>query len=52
MAQRLFCDILVKNVAAFYLYPKSLPKAKLKSFELILLAEEFSKWPSVNCLLW
>jgi hypothetical protein len=28
------CGILAKNVAAFYLFPKKLSEAKLKSFEL------------------
>ena len=37
------CDILVKNVAAFDPCPKILPKAKLKSLVLILLAEKISK---------
>lgn len=34
---------LVKNVTAFCPCPKSLPVAKMKSFELIPLAEELSK---------
>lgn len=37
------CDILVKHVAAFCPHLKSLPEAKVKSFGLILLAEEISK---------
>ena len=37
------CDILAKEVVAFCPCPKSLPEAKVKSFPLILLAEEFSK---------
>ena len=44
----------MKNVAAFYPCPKSLPEAEVKSFGLIPLAEEMSKHPgidSVMCLL-
>lgn len=37
-----------KNVAAFCLCPKNLPEATLKSFELISLAEEISRQPSIN----
>ena len=44
MARRLFSYyFLVKKVAAFCPCPKSLPEAKVKSFGLILLAEEISK---------
>ena len=43
------CDILVKELAAFCSCPKTLPDAKVKSFGLILLAEEISKQPSINC---
>ena len=38
-----FCDVLVKQVAAFCSCLKSLPEDKVKSFELIPLAEEISK---------
>ena len=47
-------DILVKKVAAVCLCQKSLPESKVKSFGLILLAEEISKQPSIDsivCLL-
>lgn len=37
------CGILLKNLAAFYPCPKSLPKVKVKSFGLIPLAKEISK---------
>ena len=46
------CDILVKKVAAFCPCPKSLPEAKVKSFGLILLAEEISKQPSIDSVMW
>lgn len=46
------CDILVKNVAAFCPCLKGLPKAKVKSFELIPLAEEISKQPSIDSAVW
>ena len=46
------CDILVKNVAAFHHCPESLPEAKVKSFGLILLAEEISKQPSIDSVMW
>ena len=42
------CDILVKNVAAFCSCLKTLPEAKVKRFELILLAEEISEQPSIE----
>ena len=35
-----FCDILVKNVAAFCLCMKSLPQAKVKRFRLISLMKK------------
>lgn len=34
------CDTLAKNVTAFFLYPKNVSEAKLKSLGQILLAEE------------
>ena len=46
------CDILVKKVAAFCPCPKSLPEAKVKSFELIQLAEEISKQSSIEFVMW
>lgn len=42
------CDLLAKNVAAFCPCPKRLPEARLKSFRLTELAEEISKYPSIN----
>ena len=45
------CDILVKNVAAFCLWLKSLPAAKMKSLKLIPLAEEISKLPSIESVV-
>ena len=52
MAKRLFCDILVKNVAAFCPCLKSLPEAKVKRFRLIALKKEVSKQPGVNSAVW
>ena len=46
-----FCDIFVKNVAAFCSCPKSLQESKLKSFGL-MLAEEISKQPSIDWVAW
>jgi hypothetical protein len=43
---------LGKNVAEFCPCPKSLPGAKLKSFRLILLAEEISKQSSTASVMW
>ena len=43
------CEIQAKGVAEFCLCPKNLPDAKLKSFGLILLAEEISRQPSTDC---
>jgi hypothetical protein len=36
---------LANNVAAFWLYPKNLPEAKLKSLGIFLLTEEISRQP-------
>lgn len=46
------CGILVKNMVIFYLCSKSLPKAKLKHFGLIVLSKEISKQSSVDCVMW
>ena len=46
------CDILVKVVVAFCPCLKSLPKAKVKNFELILSSEELSKQPSIDFVMW
>ena len=45
-------DILVKNMAAFCPFLKSLPEAKVKSFGLISLSEEISKQPIRDCVMW
>ena len=45
-------DILVTNMTAFCLCPKSLPEAMVKSFGLISLAEESSKQPSTDLVVW
>ena len=44
----LSCDILVKKVATFCSCPKNLPKAKMKRFGLIPLAEKISKQPNID----
>ena len=44
-------DIFVKKVASFCPCPKSLSNAKLKSFVLILLAEEISKLSSIDSVV-
>jgi hypothetical protein len=41
----LFSALVQKN-------QKTLPKAKLKSFELTTLAEEISKQPSIDYVVW
>ena len=46
------CDSLVKKVSAFCHCPKSLPEAKVKRFGLILLAEEISKQPCIDAVMW
>ena len=46
------CDILGKILSAFCPCPKSLPEAKVKSFGLIPLAEEISKQPSIDSVVW
>ena len=45
-------DILGENVTAFCPCLKSLPEAKVKSFGLIPLAEEISKQPSIDFVMW
>ena len=52
LARDCSCGILVNNVAAFHPCPKSLPAAKLKNFGLIPLAEEISKQPSIDSVVW
>lgn len=47
-----FCDILVKNVAAFCPCLNSLPEAKVKRFILVVLTKEVSKKPSRDLVLW
>lgn len=44
------CDMLVKNVAVFYIWPNNLSEAKLKSFGLTALAEEISRQPGIDQL--
>lgn len=44
--------ILVMNVAVLCTCPESLPQAKVKRYELIVLAKEASKWPGINSVAW
>ena len=46
------CDILLNKVAAFSSCLKGLLEAKVKSFGLISLAEEISKQPSIDSVVW
>ena len=46
------CCILAKNVATFCPCLKTLSEAKMKKFGLILLADEISKQPSVDSVMW
>jgi hypothetical protein len=46
------CGILVKNVATFCLYLKSLHETKVKRFILTALKKEISKKPSRNFVFW
>jgi hypothetical protein len=41
----------VKNVAAFFPYPKSQPEGKVNRFRLFALAKLISKQPSVNSVV-
>lgn len=47
-----FCDILVKNMAGFYPCLKSQPEVRMRSFVLTVLAEDISKEPSIDYVLW
>jgi hypothetical protein len=42
------CNILAKNMAAFFPCLKNMPEAKLKSFELMTLAEEIMQMNNEN----
>jgi hypothetical protein len=46
------CNILVMNIATFCPSPKNLPEAKLKSFGLMSLAEEISRQPRIDSVMW
>ena len=52
LPRHLSCDILVKNVVVFCPCLKNLPEAKVKSFGLIPLAEEISKQPHIDSVMW
>jgi len=52
VAKRLFCGILVKNMAAFCPCLKSLSEAKVKRFTLIALTKEVLKQPGINSFVW
>ena len=47
-----FCDILVKNMAAFCPCLKSRPEAKVKNLRSIEFTKEISKEPSRDFVLW
>ena len=48
-----FYNILTKNVVASCPCPKTyLPEAKLKSFGLMVLVEEISRQPGIDCVVW
>jgi hypothetical protein len=47
-----FCDVLVKNMAAFCCCLKRLPKAKTKRFIFIASTKEVSKKPNRDFVLW
>lgn len=44
--------MLAKNMAVLGHGPKSLSEAKLKSFGLMVLTEDLSRQPSINCVMW
>lgn len=46
------CNILSNNMAALCPFPKNIPKAKLKSFRLIVLAEEISRQHNIDSVGW
>lgn len=46
------CDILTENVTAFCPCPKNSPVSKLNSRELIYLAEEVSRQPNTDFIVW
>lgn len=41
-----------KNWLLSTLVKKNLPEAKLKSFRLMVLAEEISTQPGIDCVMW
>ena len=47
-----FCGILVKNVATFCPFLKSLPDTKVKRLRLIALIKEVSETPNIDFVLW
>jgi hypothetical protein len=47
-----FCGILVKNVATFCPYLKSLPEVKVKRLRLIALTKEVSETLIIDLVLW
>ena len=51
--ETVFCDILVKNMAAFCYCLKSLLRlTKVKRFRLIALTKEVSKQAGINSVVW
>lgn len=49
--ESILCDILAKNLAAFYPCSKNLTKANVKNTGLISLAKEFPRQPNIDSVL-
>ena len=45
-------NILAKKMAVSLSCSKNLPESKLRSFGLLILAEEISRQPSIDCVMW
>ena len=50
--ESILCDILAKNLAAFYPCSKNLTKANVKNTGLISLAKEFPRQPNIDSVTW
>ena len=51
--ETVFCDILVKNMAAFCYCLKSLLRlTKVKRFRLIALTKQVQEQPGINSVVW
>lgn len=49
---RLVCDVLTNNMAAFCPCPKSLLRAKFKSFGINSWVGQISRQPNINSIVW